>query len=133
MNEPYEGIEKRLDNKTGITLKEFKSFFFFLNNLESFATAIHYYALANQPIGPCKKKIFKGLNHRAVSDFGIQRHHQYQLRTIKSKAYKYLHIIMVLTYCKLKTIKLSIIFEIIGTYVLKKLRRLFDLKHNKIR
>ena len=46
-------IEKRLDNKTGITLKEFKSFFFFLNNLESFATAIHYYALANQPIGPC--------------------------------------------------------------------------------
>ena len=47
-----EKISKRVSNTTGITLDEFKAFFFFLNNLESFATAIHYYALANQPIGP---------------------------------------------------------------------------------
>jgi len=33
-------------------LDEFKAFFFFLNNLEDFSTAVHYYSLANQPIGP---------------------------------------------------------------------------------
>ena len=32
----------------GITLDEFKAFFFFLNNLEDFSTAVHYYSLANQ-------------------------------------------------------------------------------------
>ena len=52
METQLEGIGKRLKNTSGITLDEFKSFFFFLNNLENFATAIHLYALANQPIGP---------------------------------------------------------------------------------
>ena len=35
-------------NILGITLDEFKAFFFFLNNLEDFSTAVHYYSLANQ-------------------------------------------------------------------------------------
>jgi len=52
MESQLEGIGKRLKNTSGISLSEFKSFFFFLNNLENFATAIHLYALANQPIGP---------------------------------------------------------------------------------
>ena len=43
-------------SSTGITLDEFKSFFFFLNNLEDFSTAIHYYTLANTPIGPAEFK-----------------------------------------------------------------------------
>lgn len=29
-------------------MDEFKAFFFFLNNLEDFSTAVHYYSLANQ-------------------------------------------------------------------------------------
>ena len=34
----------------GIALDEFKSFFFFLNNLEDFTIAVHYYSLANERI-----------------------------------------------------------------------------------
>ena len=51
MDQQLERIKGRLSNQEGISMEEFKSFFFFLNNLEDFATAIHYYALANQPIG----------------------------------------------------------------------------------
>ncbi|CAG5114099.1 Oidioi.mRNA.OKI2018_I69.chr2.g8170.t3.cds [Oikopleura dioica] len=52
MDQQLERIQGRLSNQEGISMEEFKSFFFFLNNLEDFATAVHYYALANQPIGP---------------------------------------------------------------------------------
>lgn len=52
MEKQLKSIEKRIKNTSGISLEEFKAFFFFLNNLEGFATAVHYYALANQPIGP---------------------------------------------------------------------------------
>ena len=54
MDQQLERIQGRLNNQEGISMEEFKAFFFFLNNLEDFATAIHYYALADQPIGPGK-------------------------------------------------------------------------------
>jgi hypothetical protein len=56
MDQQLERIKGRLSNQEGISMEEFKSFFFFLNNLEDFATAIHYYALANQPIGTGSKR-----------------------------------------------------------------------------
>merc|ERR1719378_557804 len=56
MEEQMKAISSRLRNEKGITLDEFKSFFFFLNNLEDFSTAIHYYTLANTPIGPAEFK-----------------------------------------------------------------------------
>merc|ERR1712021_95448 len=52
MDEQMRQIESRLKNEKGITLDEFKAFFFFLNNLEDFSKAIHYYTLANTPVGP---------------------------------------------------------------------------------
>jgi len=52
MESQLEVIGNRIKNTTGISLDEFKAFFFFLNNLENFATAIHLYALAKQEIGP---------------------------------------------------------------------------------
>merc|ERR1711953_162214 len=52
MDEQIKEVKTRLKNQKGITLDEFKAFFFFLNNLEDFSTAVHYYSLANQPIGP---------------------------------------------------------------------------------
>jgi hypothetical protein len=58
MEKQIKQISKRLENTKGISIKEFKSFFFFLNNLEGFATAVHYFALANQPIGKGKKYKF---------------------------------------------------------------------------
>ena len=41
-------IKTRLTHGEGIALDEFKSFFFFLNNLEDFTIAVHYYSLANE-------------------------------------------------------------------------------------
>ena len=35
-------IESRLQNEKGITLDEFKAFFFFLNNLEDFSKGIEW-------------------------------------------------------------------------------------------
>jgi len=52
MDEQMKQIESRLKNEKGITINEFKAFFFFLNNLEDFSKAIHYYTLANTPVGP---------------------------------------------------------------------------------
>ena len=46
-----ENKSKGRNGLTGINIEEFKSFFFFLNNLESFATAVHLYSLANEPMG----------------------------------------------------------------------------------
>jgi len=46
-----ENKSKDRNGLTGINIEEFKSFFFFLNNLESFATAVHLYSLANEPMG----------------------------------------------------------------------------------
>ena len=43
-------IKTRLTHGEGIALDEFKSFFFFLNNLEDFTIAVHYYSLANERI-----------------------------------------------------------------------------------
>ena len=43
-------IRTRLTVGDGIALDEFKSFFFFLNNLEDFTIAVHYYSLANERI-----------------------------------------------------------------------------------
>ena len=43
-------IKPRLTHGEGIALDEFKSFFFFLNNLEDFTIAVHYYSLANERI-----------------------------------------------------------------------------------
>ena len=53
MESQLEMIGSRIKNTSGISLDEFKAFFFFLNNLENFATAIHLYSLAKQDIGPC--------------------------------------------------------------------------------
>jgi len=52
MEEQMKAIASRLKNEKGITIDEFKAFFFFLNNLEDFSKAIHYYTLANEPVGP---------------------------------------------------------------------------------
>ena len=43
-------IKTRLTHGEGIALDEFKSFCFFLNNLEDFTIAVHYYSLANERI-----------------------------------------------------------------------------------
>ena len=45
--EQMKQIKTRLTHGEGIALDEFKSFFFFLNNLEDFTIAVHYYSLAN--------------------------------------------------------------------------------------
>ena len=48
--EQMKQIKTRLTHGEGIALDEFKSFFFFLNNLEDFTIAVHYYSLANERI-----------------------------------------------------------------------------------
>jgi len=49
-------IKTRLTHGEGIALDEFKSFFFFLNNLEDFTIAVHYYSLANEWIHIAQSK-----------------------------------------------------------------------------
>jgi hypothetical protein len=44
-------LDERITDKQPITFSEFRSFYYFLNNLEDFAIAMQLYALAGRSVG----------------------------------------------------------------------------------